>query len=106
MAADRLQALPWVRWFLDLGDSIYVRRGEADQEALSRGLAVLRAGGMLGIAPEGTRSCSGGLTRGHSGIAYLASAASAPILPRCRLWSGADPTQSQAFASHDCLSSL
>jgi 1-acyl-sn-glycerol-3-phosphate acyltransferase len=81
IAADRLQALPWVRWFLDLGDSIYVRRGEADQEALSRGLAVLHAGGMLGIAPEGTRSRSRGLTRGHSGVAYLASAASAPILP-------------------------
>ena len=81
MAADRLRALPWVRWFLDLGDSIYVRRGEADQEALNRGLAVLRAGGMLGVAPEGTRSRTGGLSRGRSGIAYLAATAPAPILP-------------------------
>jgi 1-acyl-sn-glycerol-3-phosphate acyltransferase len=81
LAADELQDLPWVRWFLDLGDTIYVRRGEADQKALSRGLAVLRAGGMLGVSPEGTRSRTGGLARGRSGVAYLAAAAPAPILP-------------------------
>jgi 1-acyl-sn-glycerol-3-phosphate acyltransferase len=81
LAADELQDLPWVRWFLDLGDTIYVRRGEADQKALSRGLAVLRAGGMLGVSPEGTRSRTGGLARGRSGVAYLAAAAPASILP-------------------------
>jgi 1-acyl-sn-glycerol-3-phosphate acyltransferase len=81
LAADRLQSLPFVRWFLDLGHTIYVRRGEADEIALRQGLAVLRAGGLLGVAPEGTRSRSAGLNRGHSGIAYLASEAPAPILP-------------------------
>jgi 1-acyl-sn-glycerol-3-phosphate acyltransferase len=80
-AADRLSKVPVVRWFLNLGDSIYVRRGEADQEAIAEGLTVLRSGGMLGLAPEGTRSRTGGLSRARSGIAYLAAEAPAPILP-------------------------
>jgi 1-acyl-sn-glycerol-3-phosphate acyltransferase len=80
-AADRLLKLPVVRWFLDLGDSIYVRRGEADREALERALAVLRAGGLLGVAPEGTRSRTGGLGRGRTGVVYLAASAAAPVVP-------------------------
>jgi 1-acyl-sn-glycerol-3-phosphate acyltransferase len=81
IATDSLRRYPWLRWFLDLGDSIYVRRGEADLDALAQGLAVLRAGGLLGVAPEGTRSRTGGLTRGQPGVAYLAAEAPAPILP-------------------------
>jgi 1-acyl-sn-glycerol-3-phosphate acyltransferase len=81
MAADRLQDSWLIRRFLDAGDAIYVHRGEADAEALDDGLAVLRAGGLLGVAPEGTRSRTGGLTRGHSGVAHLAAKANAPILP-------------------------
>jgi len=81
LAADELQKLPWIRGVLDLGDTIYVRRGEADENALNQALTVLRAGGMMGVSPEGTRSRTGGLTRGHSGVAYLAAAAPAPILP-------------------------
>jgi len=81
LAADQLQELPWARWVLDLGDTIYLRRGEADQKALNQALTVLRAGGVLGVSPEGTRSRTGGLTRGRSGVAYLAAAAPAPILP-------------------------
>jgi 1-acyl-sn-glycerol-3-phosphate acyltransferase len=81
IATETLRRFAWLRSFLDIGDTIYVRRGEADQQALDHGLAVLRAGGLLGVAPEGTRSPSGGLTRGHSGVAYLATEAQAPILP-------------------------
>jgi 1-acyl-sn-glycerol-3-phosphate acyltransferase len=81
LAAERLRKLPLVRWFLDLGDSIYVRRGEADQEAIRCGLTVLKSGGILGLAPEGTRSRSGGLTRGHTGVAYIAAEAQVPIIP-------------------------
>lgn len=81
IATDSLRKHPWQRWFLDLGDTIYVRRGEADQEALAQGLAVLRAGGLLGIAPEGTRSRTGGLMKGQPGVVFMAGEAPAPILP-------------------------
>jgi 1-acyl-sn-glycerol-3-phosphate acyltransferase len=81
IATDRLRKYPWLRWFLSVGDTIYVRRGQADRDALERGLAVLRAGGLLGIAPEGTRSRTGGLMSGHQGVAYLAIEAPARIVP-------------------------
>jgi 1-acyl-sn-glycerol-3-phosphate acyltransferase len=73
--------MPFVRWFLDIGNTIYVHRGEADREALALASAVLKAGGMLGIAPEGTRSRSGGLARGHSGMVRLAAESGAAIVP-------------------------
>jgi 1-acyl-sn-glycerol-3-phosphate acyltransferase len=63
-----------------MGDAIYIRRGEGDTAALASGLAVLRAGGMLGLGPEGTRSTNG-LQRGLTGIAYLATQAEVPVVP-------------------------
>lgn len=81
LATDNLRQYPWLRWFLAIGQTIYVRRGEADREALAKGRAVLGAGGLLGLAPEGTRSKTGGLLRGQVGAAWLAAEASAPIVP-------------------------
>ena len=81
VATDDLKHNPWFRWALDLADAIYLRRGAADQAALDQCLAVLRAGGLLGIAPEGTRSKTGALGRGLSGAVYLAAESGAPIIP-------------------------
>ena len=60
---------------------IYVARGEADRAALSQGLAVLREGKALAVAPEGTRSRTGGLQIGKPGAVYLASRTGATIVP-------------------------
>ena len=60
---------------------IYVARGEADRAALSQALIVLGQGHALAVAPEGTRSRTGGLQPGKHGVAYLASRTSAAILP-------------------------
>src|SRR5512137_1301079 len=40
-------------WLFDLWDAIPVRRGEADLDAIRKCLAVLEAGDILAIAPEG-----------------------------------------------------
>ena len=85
LATHELKKYPWLSWPLDLADTIYVRRGEADSEALERGMAVLREGAILGVAPEGTRSKTGALGKGHYGVAYLAAQAGAPVLPLA-LW--------------------
>lgn len=80
--ADKWQRVPVVNWLLEyVGNGIWVRRGEPDRKALTAALQVLRAGGVLGLAPEGTRSRTGGLQPGKTGIAYLATRAPAPILP-------------------------
>jgi 1-acyl-sn-glycerol-3-phosphate acyltransferase len=81
-AADYLRASPIMNWFLsDLGHAIYLRRGEGDHEALERGLEVLRAGGAVGLGPEGTRSRQGGLGPGRTGAAWLALRADVPVIP-------------------------
>jgi len=70
-----------VSWMLKSTGGIFVHRGEVDRVALEKCLAVLRDGGILGVAPEGTRSRTGVLQRGKPGIAYIAIKAGVPILP-------------------------
>lgn len=60
---------------------IYVARGEVDREALNQALEVLRADGAITVAPEGTRSRTGGLQEGKHGTIYLASRTGATIVP-------------------------
>lgn len=55
--------------------------GRAAQAALDAQLAVLRAGGVAGIYPEGTRSPDGRLYRGKTGVARLALESGAPVVP-------------------------
>lgn len=59
---------------------IPVHRGRPDRTALRAGLAVLEAGGALGVFPEGTRG-SGQLDAMSDGVAYLALRSGAPIVP-------------------------
>ncbi len=58
-----------------------VRRGKADLSALRAATEVVNNGAMLVMFPEGTRSRTGGLTRGHPGTAIIALRTGAPILP-------------------------
>jgi len=60
---------------------IFVDRGEVDRHALGEALQVLKEGGLLAIAPEGTRSKTGALQEGHEGPAYLAARSGASIVP-------------------------
>ncbi len=55
--------------------------GRASSTALQAGLDVLARGEVLGIYPEGTRSPDGRLHRGKTGVARLALAGNAPIVP-------------------------
>lgn len=81
-AGERLRESPFFNWFLsDLANAIYIRRGAGDMEALQRGLAVLRAGGVLAVGPEGGISQTGALQHGHTGVAYLATQTDVPVVP-------------------------
>ncbi|NMB53136.1 MAG: 1-acyl-sn-glycerol-3-phosphate acyltransferase [Leptolinea sp.] len=61
--------------------SIPIRRGEVDMTAFRESLRVLQDGHMLAIAPEGTRSGTGILQKGQTGMVPLAVKSGAPILP-------------------------
>jgi 1-acyl-sn-glycerol-3-phosphate acyltransferase len=68
-------------WALDRLGAIWIHRGEPSRDALRIALNELSLGTAFGIAPEGTRSKTGKLLKGRTGAAYLATRASAPILP-------------------------
>ena len=72
---------PTTRWLMKLWGGLPVRRGEPDLSAMRRGLELLRTGGILAIAPEGTRSGHGKLQRGHAGVVLLGLRARAPLMP-------------------------
>jgi 1-acyl-sn-glycerol-3-phosphate acyltransferase len=72
---------PGYRWLLNTANAHPLRRGEADVAGLKKGLELLKAGNMLGIAPEGTRSRHGRMQEGKPGVVLLALHSGAPILP-------------------------
>lgn len=72
---------PAMALLFDMWEAIPLRRGEVDLEAMRQGLSVLQAGGILAVAPEGTRSGHGRLQRGYPGVVLLAQMSGAPLLP-------------------------
>ena len=71
----------WSRLILEIGHSIPLRRGEADFQAIHRSLELLKAGHILIISPEGTRSGHGRLQVAHPGVVVIAQHSQAPLLP-------------------------
>ena len=66
---------------VNLAGGIWLNREELDTQAIRTAVNFLKQGGLLGIAPEGTRSKNGGLLPAKSGVAYLASKSQAKIVP-------------------------
>jgi 1-acyl-sn-glycerol-3-phosphate acyltransferase len=72
---------PAIGLLFSLANAIPLRRELIDRSALDLALQKLREGHILAIAPEGTRSGDGQLQRARSGVAMLAIASGAPVLP-------------------------
>ena len=70
-------------WLFRALGQIPIRRegGSASADALHAAREVLRAGGVFGIYPEGTRTRDGVTHRGHTGVARLSLQSGAPIVP-------------------------
>ena len=81
LAADKWRKVLPVLWLFNALGGIWVKRGEVDRVALRACIAVLQRGGAMGMSPEGTRSRTGGLQKGRSGVAFLATKANVPVLP-------------------------
>jgi 1-acyl-sn-glycerol-3-phosphate acyltransferase len=79
MAKAEASKIPIWGIFPGLWGAIPVHRGEADREALMRALAVLAAGEIVLVAPEGTRHNA--IEDVKFGIAYLAYKSGAPVVP-------------------------
>jgi 1-acyl-sn-glycerol-3-phosphate acyltransferase len=62
-------------------DAIWLNRFEADFAALREILARMQKGGLMVIAPEGTRSKTASMQEGKMGVAFLANKSGYPVLP-------------------------
>ena len=76
-------------YFASIWNAIPIDRAGVDTESFKRCLSWVEAGGLLGLAPEGTRSRTGILGRGKAGVAVLAQRAGVPIYPLAH-WGGED----------------
>ena len=79
LAKREVYDYPVVGIFPRLWRVIPVDRGGFDHRAIRSALAVLRAGEVLLVAPEGTRYPA--LHKAKAGVAYLAYRANVPIVP-------------------------
>jgi len=62
-------------------NAVWLNRFEADFAALREILARMKKGGIMFIAPEGTRSHTEAMQEGKLGAAFLASKSGYPVLP-------------------------
>jgi 1-acyl-sn-glycerol-3-phosphate acyltransferase len=81
LVAKKYQKNLFTRLLINAAGAIWIDRRRPDFRALRQAIDFIRDGGALGIAPEGTRSTSGGLGPAKDGVAYLADKAGAPIIP-------------------------
>jgi 1-acyl-sn-glycerol-3-phosphate acyltransferase len=73
-----LIALRWFYWGMG---TIPVRAEGQDSAAIKQALRLLRAGRVIGVFPEGTRSADGRLQDARPGAAMLAALSGAPVVP-------------------------
>ncbi|MFG1924180.1 lysophospholipid acyltransferase family protein [Cryptosporangium sp. NPDC048952] len=73
----------WKRYFFTATGQVPVVRGgaSAGDAALNTAVGLLRDGRVVGIFPEGTRTRDGRLYRGRTGLARIAAASGAPVIP-------------------------
>lgn len=81
MAKDELFSVPVLGKIVSNVNAFPVKRGLSDREALRKGLALLKAGNVLGLFPEGTRSKTGELQKGLAGAGFFALRSDAVVMP-------------------------
>ncbi len=95
LVADKYQKNLLLRPLVNALHGIWINREQADFRALRQALDYIKGGGMLGIAPEGTRSKTGALMPAKTGVAYLAARAGVSIVP-AGIW-GTETAITQLF---------
>jgi 1-acyl-sn-glycerol-3-phosphate acyltransferase len=81
IVAEKYRKIPLMPWFVKQINGIWVDRFNADFSAVRQVLSRLKNGGVLVLAPEGTRSPTGNLQKAWAGGSYLAAKAEVPIVP-------------------------
>ncbi len=79
--AKKWEEIGWICWLGEQLNFLFVDRYNPDLKALRKMIALMEQGKCLVIAPEGTRSRTGGLIEGKPGGAYLAARSGYPVIP-------------------------
>lgn len=70
-----------VGWLVRFLGAFPVKRGEADRQSMRAADEQLKNGRVLVIFPEGTRSKTRTLARGHAGLGMIALRSGVPVIP-------------------------
>jgi 1-acyl-sn-glycerol-3-phosphate acyltransferase len=81
LVTTKYQAKPFIKWFTETAEGIWINRDIADFTAIRKAASALEKGLALGIAPEGTRSKDARLQEGKPGTVMLALKSGVPIVP-------------------------
>ena len=73
-------------WLIKKCGAYPVVRGGGDTAAIDKAVKELRLRRIFVIFPEGTRSKTGALSRGKSGVAIIAGQSGAPVVPVCIMY--------------------
>jgi len=81
VVAEKHENNPVYRWAVKHLNFLFIDRFNPDIRTLRKVIQRMENNGMLVIAPEGTRSPTGGLIEGKQGAAYLAAKSGATLVP-------------------------
>ena len=70
-----------IAWVVRLLGAFPVKRGEGDRQALRTGEEQLKKGNILVMFPEGTRSRTRTMAKGHAGLGLIALRTGVPVVP-------------------------
>lgn len=86
MAKQELFRIPVLGFLIRQLGAFPVSRGKGDTTAINTAIEIVKAGGVLGIFPEGGRSRDGKFHKVKSGTVVVASQTNADIVPACIVW--------------------
>ena len=78
-----------VGWLVRFLGAFPVKRGEGDRQAIRTADELLKKKKVLGIFPEGTRSKTSTMAKGHAGLGMIALRSGVPVLP-VAIWGSED----------------
>ncbi len=81
LIGEKWGQIRFFRWIGKYFNFIFIDRFNPDLKAMRAVLERMKAGQVLVIAPEGTRSRTGALIEGKPGVSYLAAKLGYPIVP-------------------------
>lgn len=79
--AEIFRLHPWISKFFMAFGVFPIRRGQGDLGAIEHAVQIVQSGRVLGMFPEGTRSWTGELKQGKTGVVRIAMMAGVPVVP-------------------------